>query len=135
MAKAGGSFVSSLFAENAEETFSGRRGRQGRGAGVGRSVSRQLILLAAVNRSISQQQLALDRIKARRGDASQQRGEGDSAAAARCHPPGLRQARQAARAEGVECFGHATIVERFDCYDKAIEKLDQLTKAFVCNII
>mmetsp|Transcript_3109 Transcript_3109/g.6987 ORF Transcript_3109/g.6987 Transcript_3109/m.6987 type:complete len:133 (+) Transcript_3109:176-574(+) len=132
MAKAGGSFVSSLFAENAEETFSGRRGGQGKGAEVGRSVSRQLILLAAVNRSISHQQMALDRIRGRR--AAKTQGENEPAASPSRRSPGARVARQNPRAD-LECFGNEAIDERFECYEKAIEQLDVLTKAFVCNII
>ena len=106
----GGAFGAMMFSTEADEAVSSPR----KSATTTRSVSRQLILLAAVNRSITHQQVALERMKGHVLRPSSSFGDDEN---------------DENDAGQVECLEDA-ILDRFECFDSVLDKLEESCRRF-----
>ena len=94
----------------------------------GQSVSKQLIVLAALNRSITNQQVALDRMRERE-EADDEETSSSSCSSSTSSPSLSPSSSLSSLGGEVECFD-SVIVDRFECFDTALLKIEDSCRKF-----
>eukprot|EP00205_Picochlorum_sp_RCC944_P000945 CAMPEP_0182606336 /NCGR_PEP_ID=MMETSP1330-20130603/1210_1 /TAXON_ID=464278 /ORGANISM="Picochlorum sp., Strain RCC944" /LENGTH=135 /DNA_ID=CAMNT_0024824619 /DNA_START=109 /DNA_END=516 /DNA_ORIENTATION=+ len=94
----------------------------------GQSVSKQLIVLAALNRSITNQQVALDRMRERE-EADDEERSSSSCSSSTSSPSSSPSSSLSSLGGEVECFD-SVIVDRFECFDTALLKIEDSCRKF-----
>ena len=94
----------------------------------GQSVSKQLIVLAALNRSITNQQVALDRMRERE-EADDEERSSSSCSSPTSSPTSSPSSSLSSLGGEVECFD-SVIVDRFECFDTALLKIEDSCRKF-----
>ena len=94
----------------------------------GQSVSKQLIVLAALNRSITNQQVALDRMRERE-EADDEEISSSSCSSSTSSPSSSPSSSLSSLGGEVECFD-SVIVDRFECFDTALLKIEDSCRKF-----
>ena len=94
----------------------------------GQSVSKQLIVLAALNRSITNQQVALDRMRERE-EADDEEISSSSCSSSASSPSSSPSSSLSSLGGEVECFD-SVIVDRFECFDTALLKIEDSCRKF-----
>ena len=94
----------------------------------GQSVSKQLIVLAALNRSITNQQVALDRMRERE-EADDEETSSSSCSSSTSSPTSSPSSSLSSLGGEVECFD-SVIVDRFECFDTALLKIEDSCRKF-----
>ena len=94
----------------------------------GQSVSKQLIVLAALNRSITNQQVALDRMRERE-EADDEEISSSSCSSSTSSPTSSPSSSLSSLGGEVECFD-SVIVDRFECFDTALLKIEDSCRKF-----
>ena len=94
----------------------------------GQSVSKQLIVLAALNRSITNQQVALDRMRERE-EADDEETSSSSCSSSTSSPSSSPSSSLSSLGGEVECFD-SVIVDRFECFDTALLKIEDSCRKF-----
>eukprot|EP00213_Chloropicon_mariensis_P003325 CAMPEP_0197474182 /NCGR_PEP_ID=MMETSP1309-20131121/5621_1 /TAXON_ID=464262 /ORGANISM="Genus nov. species nov., Strain RCC998" /LENGTH=135 /DNA_ID=CAMNT_0043013699 /DNA_START=210 /DNA_END=617 /DNA_ORIENTATION=- len=94
----------------------------------GQSVSKQLIVLAALNRSITNQQVALDRMRERE-EADDEERSSSSCSSSTSSPTSSPSSSLSSLGGEVECFD-SVIVDRFECFDTALLKIEDSCRKF-----